>query len=52
MTALSQKCVGKQQGSAFKVALHLSLPEPFQYQETSCLGTQKIGPCSFLCILN
>ena len=41
MTALSQKCVEKQQGSAFKVALHLYLPKPSQYQETSCLGTQK-----------
>ena len=40
MAALSRKCVEKQQGSAFKVALHLSLPKP-QYQETSCLGTQK-----------
>ena len=40
MTALSQKCVEKQQDSAFKVALYLSLPKP-QYQEISCLGTQK-----------
>ena len=24
-----------------RFALHLSLPKPFQYQETSCLGTKK-----------
>ena len=44
MTALSKKCVEKQygSGSAFIVVLHLSLRKPFQYCETSCLGTQNI----------
>ena len=41
MTPLSQKCEEKQKGSVFKVALHLSLPQPIQYSETSWLGTQK-----------
>ena len=41
MTALSQKYVEKQQGSAFKVALYLSLSKPSQYQERSGLGSQK-----------
>ena len=31
LTPLSEKCVEKQKGSAFKVALHWSLPKPFQY---------------------
>ena len=40
--ALSQKCGEKQKCSAFKVGPHSSFPKPFQYEETSCLGTQKI----------
>ena len=47
MTPLSQKCGEKQQGSAFKVCPHLSFLKPCQYQETSCLGTQKELPIYF-----
>ena len=41
MTPLSQKCGEKQEGSAFKVGPHLSFLKPFQYEETSCIGTPK-----------
>ena len=41
VTPLSEKCGEKQQGSAFKVGPHLPFLKPFQYEETSCLGTQK-----------
>ena len=42
MTASSQTCGEKQQGSVFKVGPHLPFLKPLQYYETTCLGTQKI----------
>ena len=51
VTLFSQKCGEKQYGSAFKVGPHLSFLKPFQYYETSCLGTQNC-PFIFLCIPN